>query len=85
MQNSYYVVCVSEQPIPDNFKTELEKFFQDLQLTVSSLMIRKSSWATTLTTTLTIPDKSIEILQLSLLNLSTLYRIDIGVIPKIIF
>lgn len=85
MQNSYYVVCVSEQPIPDNFKTELEKFFQDLQLTVSSLMIRKSSWATTLTTTLTIPDKSIEILQLSLLNLSTLYRIDIGVIPKKIF
>lgn len=77
MNQNYVVVCVSERAIESAFNSELWKIFNEHQVEVKST--RDYAHFTTF-------DLShFESLNLSLMNLSQMFRVDIGLIPEKIF
>jgi phosphoserine phosphatase len=85
MQNSYYVVCVSDLSIPDQFKIELQKVLDDFQLSASPFEVKKSLYGTSLTTAISFEIELPGPFRDALMKLSNFHRIDIGIIEKQMF
>ena len=71
----YVVVCVSDQTSPHNFLNELHKIFTDNKVVVQSQ--KNNNFFVELV--------NYEMVNLDLMNLSSLFRIDIGLVPLDVF
>ncbi len=82
MMQQFVVICVSTQVMPENFKLELVKILSDFKLEYSSFEYKQTSFSYSLKSTLSLASPENPVLHQSLMNLSSLFQIDIALIAK---
>ena len=80
MINEYVVVCVSSQAIPESFEVAIRKIFHDFKIEIQNIKRNQSLRYFTQSS-----DLNLELLNSSLMYLSTLHQIDIAFMPKSLF
>lgn len=80
MINEYVVVCVSLKAIPESFEVAIRKIFHDFKIEIQSIKRNPSLRYFTQSS-----DLNLELLNSSLMYLSSLHQIDIAFMPKSLF
>ncbi len=85
MNSNYILACVSERPIDDNFQLELEKIISSNKFIIFSKEFKSNGYGHSLFLDLDITLTTNEILNMDLMKLASLHRVDVGLIPKNVF
>ena len=85
MNSNYILACVSERPINEIFQLELEKIISFNHLIIFSKEFKTTSLSHALYFDLELISTQKEILNLDLMRLASIHRIDVELIPKSLF
>ena len=85
MKNQFILVCVSERPVLQSFLQDLNKILTDHAHQGFTAEFNRTESSYSFFSPLNLAGLNQELLNLSLMDLSALHRIDIALIPKEIF
>jgi phosphoserine phosphatase len=85
MSAEHVLICVSDNEFPEIFKKDLNKSFNSLQFKIVISEEKKNTYSFFSMAMVSGPTQSLNLLNAALMQLSVIYRIDIGLIPKNIF